>query len=87
VKQARRELSSDETDWSSEQRHEVEMLINDIEQLRDLVCNLRTCSSLFNVCLNEAAARSDCLFIGLPFKLLTYLPTGNVRNCADCQMQ
>jgi len=43
VKQARHELSSDETDWSSEQQHEIETLINDIEQLRDLVCNVCSC--------------------------------------------
>ena len=35
--QARHVLSSSETDWSNEQRHEIETLINDIEQLRDVV--------------------------------------------------
>ena len=34
---ARHVLSSSETDWSNEQRHEIETLINDIEQLRDVV--------------------------------------------------
>jgi len=35
--QARHMLSCSETDWSSEQRHEIETLVNDIEQLRDVV--------------------------------------------------
>jgi len=46
--QARHVLSNDETDWSSEQKHEIETLINDIEQLRDVVCvpTVVVCSSL-----------------------------------------
>ena len=43
--QARRLLSSDETDWSSEPRREIESLVNDIEQLHDVVCI--TVQSLF----------------------------------------
>jgi len=37
VTQARRLLSSDKTDWSSEQRREIKSLVNDVEQLHDVV--------------------------------------------------
>ena len=40
-------LSSDESDWSSEQQLEIETLITDIEQLRDLVCITGSCYLLF----------------------------------------
>jgi len=50
--QARHIVSSSETDWSDEQRREIETLINDIEQLRDVVCFLQSfayyCLDLYN---------------------------------------
>ena len=47
--QARRVLSSSETGWSSEERREIETLINDIEQLRDVVCTAGSRCLLFVV--------------------------------------
>ena len=40
---ARRVLSSRETELNDEQRQEIETLVNDIEQLRDLVCICSSC--------------------------------------------
>jgi len=50
VTQARHILSSDETDWSSEQLREIETLVTDVEQLRDVVCSIAVviCSLLIS---------------------------------------
>jgi len=57
--QARHVLSSSETDWSSEQRHEIETLVNDIEQLHDLVFICSSCLIFTDLFLYSAFTVTD----------------------------
>jgi len=70
VTQARRLLSSSETDWSIEQRREIETLVNDIEHLRDVVCSTCSCCLLFT----DSILRGQLiLFHRSPFEPLVLL--------------